>query len=115
MDKATRPEWDEYFLDIAAAVGRRATCLRRRYGAIIVKDKIAKGIVLEDDTEVMADYVIANASPYNVLTKMIDGAEIPKFQTQANTTTLKSVMVRLTTDASPITTVATFQPTSSSS
>jgi len=40
MDKATRPEWEEYFLDIAAAVGRRATCLRRRYGAIIVKDKI---------------------------------------------------------------------------
>lgn len=40
MAKVTRPEWEEYFLDIAAAVGRRATCLRRRYGAIIVKDKI---------------------------------------------------------------------------
>lgn len=36
----TRPDWDEYFLDIARAVGRRATCLRRRYGAIIVKDRI---------------------------------------------------------------------------
>ncbi|ERL04997.1 deoxycytidylate deaminase [Mitsuokella sp. oral taxon 131] len=35
-----RPSWTEYFLDIARAVGRRATCLRRRYGAIIVKDKI---------------------------------------------------------------------------
>ena len=35
-----RPEWNEYFLDIAKAVGRRSTCLRRRYGAIIVKDKI---------------------------------------------------------------------------
>mgnify|MGYP002624887060 CR=1 FL=1 len=35
-----RPNWDEYFLDIAAAVGRRATCLRRKYGAIIVKDKV---------------------------------------------------------------------------
>jgi dCMP deaminase len=35
-----RPEWTEYFLDIARAVGRRATCLRRRYGAIIVKDHI---------------------------------------------------------------------------
>ena len=35
-----RPEWTEYFLDIARAVGRRATCLRRRYGAIIVKDRI---------------------------------------------------------------------------
>ena len=35
-----RPEWNEYFLDIARAVGRRSTCLRRKYGAIIVKDKI---------------------------------------------------------------------------
>ena len=38
--KQQRPDWTEYFLDIAKAVGRRATCLRRRYGAIIVKDKI---------------------------------------------------------------------------
>jgi len=36
----TRPAWDDYFLDIAKAVGGRATCLRRRYGAIIVKDNI---------------------------------------------------------------------------
>ena len=35
-----RPDWDEYFLNIAREVGKRATCLRRRYGAIIVKDKI---------------------------------------------------------------------------
>ena len=35
-----RPDWTTYFLDIARAVGRRATCLRRRYGAIIVKDHI---------------------------------------------------------------------------
>lgn len=40
MDKYNRPDWTEYFLDIAKAVGRRATCFRRRYGAIIVKDKI---------------------------------------------------------------------------
>ena len=39
-EKQQRPDWTEYFLDIAKAVGRRATCLRRRYGAIIVKDKI---------------------------------------------------------------------------
>ena len=39
-EKQSRPAWTEYFLDIAKAVGRRATCLRRRYGAIIVKDKI---------------------------------------------------------------------------
>ena len=35
-----RPEWDEYFLNIAEEVGKRSTCLRRRYGAIIVKDNI---------------------------------------------------------------------------
>ncbi len=40
MEKQERPDWTEYFLDIARAVGRRSTCLRRRYGAIIVKDKI---------------------------------------------------------------------------
>lgn len=29
---------DEYYLDIALAVARRSTCLRRQYGAVIVKD-----------------------------------------------------------------------------
>lgn len=40
IKKYSRPGWTEYFLDIAKAVGRRSTCFRRRYGAIIVKDKI---------------------------------------------------------------------------
>ena len=40
MEKYKRPEWDEYFLSIAQEVGKRSTCLRRRYGAIIVKDNI---------------------------------------------------------------------------
>ena len=35
-----RPGWTEYFLNIAKAVGMRATCLRRLYGAVIVKDNI---------------------------------------------------------------------------
>lgn len=39
-EKNKRPDWDEYFLNIAEEVGKRSTCLRRRYGAIIVKDKI---------------------------------------------------------------------------
>ena len=29
---------DRYYLDIAAAVARRSTCLRRQYGAVIVKN-----------------------------------------------------------------------------
>jgi len=39
-EKNNRPDWDEYFLNIAQEVGKRSTCLRRRYGAIIVKDNI---------------------------------------------------------------------------
>ncbi|MFH1414431.1 MAG: cytidine/deoxycytidylate deaminase family protein [Candidatus Omnitrophota bacterium] len=34
-----RPCWDEYFLEMANLVAKRATCLRRRVGAVIVKDK----------------------------------------------------------------------------
>jgi dCMP deaminase len=38
--KQLRPGWDEYFINIAKAVSARATCLRRRYGAVITKDNI---------------------------------------------------------------------------
>lgn len=34
-----RPSWDEYFIDITRLVARRATCLRRQVGALLVKDK----------------------------------------------------------------------------
>jgi dCMP deaminase len=34
-----RPTWDEYFMKITALVAERSTCLRRKVGAIIVKDK----------------------------------------------------------------------------
>jgi len=36
---AKRPGWDEYFLEVAYLVAKRATCLRRRVGAVLVKDK----------------------------------------------------------------------------
>lgn len=35
----TRPSWDEYFALITRQVATRSTCLRRKVGAIIVKDK----------------------------------------------------------------------------
>jgi len=33
-----RISWDDYFLEIAKVVSKRSTCLRRQYGAVIVKD-----------------------------------------------------------------------------
>ncbi len=37
--KDSRPGWDEYFLQIARIVSKRSTCLRRKVGALIVKDR----------------------------------------------------------------------------
>lgn len=35
-----RPDWDIYFIEIAKVVSLRSTCLRRKYGAVIVKDRV---------------------------------------------------------------------------
>ena len=34
-----RSSWDTYFMDIASLVAQRSTCLRRKVGAVAVKDK----------------------------------------------------------------------------
>ena len=34
-----RMSWDEYFMEMAELTSQRSTCLRRRVGAVIVKDK----------------------------------------------------------------------------
>jgi dCMP deaminase len=34
-----RPSWDEYFMDIVGLVSKRSTCLRRKVGAVLVRDK----------------------------------------------------------------------------
>lgn len=39
MEKVQRPSWDEYFLKLAHLVSQRSTCLRRKVGAVIVKNK----------------------------------------------------------------------------
>ncbi|MFA6711188.1 MAG: cytidine deaminase [Candidatus Caldatribacteriota bacterium] len=33
-----RSDWNKYFIDIALAVSKRSTCLRRNYGAVIVSN-----------------------------------------------------------------------------
>ena len=34
-----RTTWDRYFMDMAWAISRRSTCLRRQMGALLVRDK----------------------------------------------------------------------------
>ncbi len=34
-----RPSWDEYFINMTDLVKQRATCLRRKVGAVIVNNK----------------------------------------------------------------------------
>ncbi len=34
----SRPSWDSYFMSIACLVAHRSTCLRRKVGAVLVKD-----------------------------------------------------------------------------
>ena len=38
-EKRKRPDWDDYFLDIAAIVARRSTCDRAQVGAVLVREK----------------------------------------------------------------------------
>lgn len=38
MDRVVRLSKDDYYLDIALAVSKRSTCLKRHYGCVIVKN-----------------------------------------------------------------------------
>ena len=38
-EKYIRPSWDEYFMEVANAVAKRATCDRGRSGCVIARDK----------------------------------------------------------------------------
>lgn len=40
MERFKRPSKDEYYLNIALAVSKRSTCLKRHYGCVIVKDDV---------------------------------------------------------------------------
>lgn len=39
MSNFDRPDWDEYFLDIAKVVASRSNCIKRKVAAIIVRDR----------------------------------------------------------------------------
>lgn len=39
MTNVNRPSWNDYFMDITKLVAKRATCIRRSVGAVIVKDR----------------------------------------------------------------------------
>lgn len=39
LNEHKRPSWDEYFMEIARAVAKRATCDRGRSGCVIARDK----------------------------------------------------------------------------
>jgi dCMP deaminase len=39
MSSFDRPDWDEYFLDIARVVASRSNCMKRKVAAIIVRDR----------------------------------------------------------------------------
>ena len=39
MEHLDRPDWDQYFMQMAEFAATRTTCLRRSVGAVIVKDR----------------------------------------------------------------------------
>ncbi|MDD5067053.1 MAG: deaminase [bacterium] len=39
-EKHVRPDWDEHWLEMAKVVSKRSTCLRRRFGAVIVNKNV---------------------------------------------------------------------------
>lgn len=38
--KYTRPGWDEHWLEIAYTIAKRSTCIRRQFGAVIIKNNV---------------------------------------------------------------------------
>ena len=85
-DRPERPSKAEYYLDIALAVATRSTCLRRRYGAVVVaNDEIIAtgyngatlylaGVDLETGERIPADEI--SPCPVCVCMRMIGDAGV---------------------------------------
>jgi dCMP deaminase len=39
MHKQERPDWDEYFIRIAQVASMRSNCIKRKVGAVVVRDR----------------------------------------------------------------------------
>jgi len=76
-EKHVRPAWDEYFIGIAHKVAERATCPRKRLGAVIVKDKriLATGYNGSPPDQPHCDDVGCKEVPTHV---MIQGKDVVK-------------------------------------
>ncbi len=71
---------------------------------ILVKNKTAYGVQLENGEEILADYVVCNASPYTAFNKLIDRNEVPEHQLKnynAKKLAAKGFAVFLGLDKSP--------------
>jgi phytoene dehydrogenase-like protein len=58
---------------------------RARVEKIIVENKIAKGVILSDGTEIKSDYVVSAADGYSTIFKMLEGKYVSKKITDAYT------------------------------
>lgn len=38
-DHRLRPDWDEYFMQLASLAARRSNCMKRRVGCVLIRDK----------------------------------------------------------------------------
>jgi len=59
FSKDNRPSWDDYFLELADAASKRATCNRGKSGCVIVRDK---QVLATDMLVLLPDYLIVMMS-----------------------------------------------------